>query len=80
MSLLRWFSVVLLLFNGIAACFGGYALVCDPSDHRILMPLLWLTQSPFENYLIPGLILLIVIGIALIVLGMIQWRTFTPHS
>ena len=52
----------LQLFIGITAILGGSALVLDPSGVAAKAPLEWLNNSPFENYLIPGLLLLIIIG------------------
>lgn len=60
------FSSVLLilshLFLGIGATFGGVAFILDPSGKLIHMPLSALDSSPFHNFLIPGMILLIVFG------------------
>ena len=52
----------LQLFIGITAVLGGFGLVSDPSGVTAKTPLEWLKNSPFENYLVPGLILIIVIG------------------
>jgi hypothetical protein len=69
MNWLRWFSVVLLFLNGIAACLGGLSFVTDPSGQKMQMPLFWLEHSPLGNYFIPGLILLVVIGIGSLATG-----------
>ena len=55
--------VFLHLLLGIGAIFGGGVLVIDPSGELIKMPLTLLEHSPFESYLIPGLILFIAIGV-----------------
>ena len=54
--------LVLLLVQGIGATAGGAGLVRDPVNN-IGMPLSMLNGSPFHDYLIPGLILLIVVGL-----------------
>ncbi len=54
--------VILHLFVGIGALFGGAAAILDP--HTPLgMPAEALKYSPFRNYLVPGIILFTVIGI-----------------
>ena len=60
---LRVISIMLLLFNGIGAVYGSWHLVTDPSGGSLQMPLAWLQYSPFENYLIPGIILFLVNGV-----------------
>ncbi|RJG17848.1 hypothetical protein DQX05_27205 [Paenibacillus thiaminolyticus] len=51
------------LLLGIGALFGGAALVLDPGGHLLGVPISILNTSPFTNFLIPGLILLIMLGI-----------------
>lgn len=58
-----------MFLNGIAACLGGFSLVTDPSGEKIQMPLFWLEHSPFGNYFVPGLILMVVIGIGSLATG-----------
>lgn len=48
---------------GIGAIFGGGALILDPSGEMIGMPLDMMKVKLFSNYLIPGIILLVVLGI-----------------
>ena len=59
----RLMSILLLAFMGIAACYGGGALILDPSGKLLEMPLTLLTESNFPNYLVPGLILFLMIGL-----------------
>jgi hypothetical protein len=58
-----WLLMLLLLFQGISATPSGFLLVLDPTGGRMQMPLEMLAGSPFPNYLIPGLILSIVLGL-----------------
>ncbi|WP_374017954.1 hypothetical protein ABU162_28380 [Paenibacillus thiaminolyticus] len=51
------------LLLGIGAVFGGAALVLDPNGRLLGVPPSILNTSPFTNFLIPGLILLIMLGI-----------------
>jgi hypothetical protein len=57
----RPFSVyvlmVLLLFLGVSAIYGGYNLIVDPLGGQLQMPLGWIENTPFHNYLIPGVLL-----------------------
>jgi hypothetical protein len=52
-----------LLFQGISGTIGGVALVMDPSGATLRIPTSWLAGSPFEDYSVPGLILLLVLGV-----------------
>jgi hypothetical protein len=64
MKTLRIISVILLFLNGISAVFGGYILMSDPTGNKIQMPLSYISNSPFKDYLIPGIILFIFNGIS----------------
>lgn len=56
-------TVLLLLINGFGAIYGGLNLIIDPSGDTMQMPLSFLEHTPFDSYLIPGIILLLVNGI-----------------
>lgn len=64
----------LMLFQGISGLYGGIALVMDPSGNLLQMPLSILENSPFENFLVPGLILLTILGIFPIIVGYGLWK------
>ncbi len=53
----------LIIFQGISGLSGGVGLVLDPTGESLRIPLSWLENSPFDDYLIPALILLIVLGL-----------------
>jgi len=55
--------IILMLFQGISGLIGGIALVIDPSGELLQMPLSMLEGSPFDTFLIPGIILLTILGI-----------------
>jgi hypothetical protein len=59
---IRISSVLLLLFNGAGAVYGGHTLVSDPSGQAMGLPLTFLNNTPFPDYMIPGTILLVVLG------------------
>lgn len=56
--------IILLAFLGLGAIFGGGALVVSPTGELLGMPLSLLEHSPFNNYLIPGIILFSILGMA----------------
>lgn len=49
---------------GLGALGGGGALVVSPSGKLMGMPLSMLARSPFQNFLVPGLVLFTVLGLA----------------
>ncbi len=53
----------LLFFLSLGALFGGGMLALDPSGELLQMPIIILKNSPFNNFLIPGLILFTVFGV-----------------
>ena len=75
-KLIRYALGLLQIFVGITAVLGGFGLVSDPSGSKMNVPLELLKNSPFTNYLIPGLVLLIVIGVGHVFAGIV---TFLRH-
>lgn len=71
--------IFLMLFQGISGILGGIGLVMDPSGETLQIPISWLNNSPFSNYLIPGIILLILLGIFPVIISIGIW-TKTPWS
>ncbi|MCA9937195.1 MAG: hypothetical protein KC418_01025 [Anaerolineales bacterium] len=73
----RWFIYVVAAFQsfiGLGGVAGGLGLVLDPSGDNLGLPLAWLSRSPFADYLIPGLVLLVVIGGGTLLGGMLTLR------
>ena len=62
-TIVKVIAILLLFVNGIGAVYGGFQLITDPSGSKLQMPLSFLEHSPFDDYLIPGIILFIVNGI-----------------
>lgn len=56
------FLISLMVFQGLSGLIGGAGLVIDPTGNLLRIPLRWLEGSPFGDYLIPGLILMLVLG------------------
>jgi len=71
--------VVLLAIQGLSGLAGGFGLVSDPSGGALGLPLEWLRGSAFEDYLVPGLILFTVLGVAPLVVARGLWRA-SPWS
>ena len=66
--------MALLLVQGLGGLAGGAALTARPSGSIMKMPVSYLHGSPFSDYLVPGLILGLVLGVfPLVVLSGI-WR------
>lgn len=66
------------LFVGLGALYGGGSLVADRSGAGLGMPLELLARSPFHDYLVPGLTLLVVNGVGSLVgaalsLARVRW-------
>lgn len=59
----RLLLIFLLLFNAVGAFYGSYMLIADPAGVEIGLPPGMLEGSPFHNYLVPGLVLLLVNGV-----------------
>lgn len=62
-SIFYYLLCTLHLFLGINATYGGVLLILKPDGSLLGMQKGWLDKSPFNNYLIPGLLLLIFLGI-----------------
>jgi hypothetical protein len=57
-------AVVLEIFLGIGALFGGGALLLAPDGHLLGMTTKTLAGSPFQSYQVPGILLFLFVGIA----------------
>lgn len=60
---IRILAIILLVYLALGALYGGIMFISDPSGKKIGMTLDYLKDTPFNNYLIPGIILLAVNGI-----------------
>lgn len=56
-------AVVLEIFLGIGALFGGGVFLLAPDGHLLGMTTKTLAGSPFRSYLIPGIILFLFVGV-----------------
>ena len=60
---IRNLLISLLAFLGLGAIGGGTALIISPSGRLMGLPLSILDPSPFSDFLIPGIILFLVLGV-----------------
>jgi hypothetical protein len=66
---IRTTAIILLFINGISGLAGSYSLIADPSGKDVRMPIELLAGSPFSNFLIPGLVLLVFIGVSSLIVA-----------
>jgi hypothetical protein len=62
-GILRASLLLIQIFNGISGVVGGFMLIRDPSGTGLRMPLSWLEGTPFSDYMIPGIVLLVANGL-----------------
>lgn len=75
----RWLDFrlgALQVFIGICSVAGGLGLVTEPNGTNLGFKVEWLSKSPFTDYLIPGLVLLFVIGIGSLVGGVLSFLRY----
>ena len=68
-KLLRIISVFLLLFLGFGGAYGAMMLLSDPTGAKFGWPSELLDATPFNSYLLPGIVLLCFIGILPLVIA-----------
>jgi hypothetical protein len=69
-----WLLVVLQFLLGLGALGGGAVLMAAPDGAIIHMPLSMLKDSPFQNFLIPGLILFTLLGVFPVLVAYSLWQ------
>ncbi len=65
---------ILQLFIGIPAVVFGLLLIIDPSGGKIGLPIELIFNSPFKDYLIPGLLLFSVNGIGNVLSSVLSFK------
>jgi hypothetical protein len=77
-----YFLIGCILFQGISGLFGGFALLIDPTGKLLRMPISMLEGSLFENFQVPGLILLTILGILPMVVfyGLLKRRLWSWYG
>jgi hypothetical protein len=67
-------AMVLEIFLGIGALFGGIQFILAPDGHLLGVPLSMLAGTPFHSFLVPGLLLCTFVGLGPIVAAAITAR------
>jgi hypothetical protein len=78
----RIIHLALLAFLGVSSIGGGGALIISPSGKLLGgLPLSILDNSPFHNFLIPGIILFIILGLfpAMLVFALVR-KPISPFA
>ena len=75
-NILPFGTAALLLFVGIGAVAGGLGVILDPSGESLGVSVDLLMNSPFKNFLIPGIVLFTVIGLTSL---LVSFLTFKQH-
>lgn len=70
----RWLLAALCFFVGVTAVIGGAMLIARPSGRLFGMTPALLARTPFASFLVPGLILVSVVGLGNIVAGVLATR------
>lgn len=60
--MIRWIQILLHVFLGVSAIGAGLAFVRDPGGSALGMSREYLDRSPFPDFRVPGLFLIVVIG------------------
>ncbi len=76
---LRNFSIILLLIPGIAALYGSWHFICDPSGKSIQIPIEVLDGTPFNDFLIPGIVLLFANGFLSLAVAILTIKKIKHH-
>jgi len=69
-----WVLIFLQAFLGVNGLIGGGAFMLAPDGHLLQMPFSHLKNTPFPDFLIPGLLLFAFLGVYPIVVAYCLWR------
>ena len=67
---------ILQVFIGIGAVGGGLGLVLEPGGENLGIPIELLHNSPFSNYLVPGIFLLAINGMGSLVGSVASFKRY----
>ena len=67
-------AMLLEIFLGIGALFGGSQFILAPDGHLLGLPLKMLAGTPFHSFLVPGLLLFTLVGVAPMLAAVITAR------
>lgn len=71
---LMWFWIGLAVFVGLGGVFGGIGFLMDVSGGAMGLSPDLLARSPFSNFFIPGLFLLLAMGVFPLTVAAALWR------
>lgn len=66
--------LALLFFQSASGLYGGTALLMDPTGNLLQIPTTLLESSPFQDFLIPGIILFSILGIFPMIVFVGSWQ------
>lgn len=66
--------IVSVFFQALSGLGGGVFLIADPTGETLKLPLSFLKNSPFSDYLIPGIILFTVLGVYPLIVTAGLWK------
>ena len=75
-SNVRTMAAMLLIIVGCSAVVAGYEFVADPTGQSMHIGSQYLLYSPFDSYLIPGILLLVFNGIFNLICAWFLFRRF----
>ncbi|WP_066321712.1 hypothetical protein [Bacillus sp. FJAT-29814] len=74
LTVLSYVTGALLMFIGLGAAAAGYGLMTDPSGAGVGLPLDLLRNSPFTDFLIPGIALFLINGVASLIGALLAFK------
>lgn len=66
--------IISVFFQALSGLGGGVFLIADPTGETLNLPLSFLKNSPFSDYLIPGIILFTVLGVYPLIVTAGLWK------
>ena len=69
-----WIAVILEVLTGILALPVGWSFIQDPTGSSLGLPQGWIESTMFGSYLIPGIYLLVMNGLAMIAVAALSIR------
>ncbi len=78
-NVIRTTVLILLFFLALNAVGGGLAFIADPSGNVMQIPIDLLQNTPFKDYLIPGIILLVSNGILSLLVAILTLKKVTYY-
>ena len=76
---LRILCICMTLLLGLLAMGGGIMLIIDPSGKSMQFSLTLIENTPFTNYLIPGIILTVLVGLFSLVVGILIIKKYKHY-